>query len=627
MIAAARLSQRALAVCVLLLCCGSATAREAAEPWAGRAAVAGLDRHPQWLALLHYEPGRGGRSGRSLVDDPRFFLDPAGATDPAAELTATLQVLLAAAPPACRFVARRQWLVAHLPGLEAVLPETECPQYAEWRGVLGADRAWLVFASSYLNSPSSMYGHTFFRFDSANPERRTPLLSYAVNFGATIPPDENGFVYAWRGIFGGYPGVFAAGPYFEKLREYSRLENRDLWEYRLALTPEELDRLLAHIWELRDIRFDYYFFDENCSLRLLELLDIARPGADLARRFPRYAIPIDTVRAVIDAGMVDAVEYRPANLTVFRTEVQGLDERERRLVARLVEQPQTPGNAQLEAIDPARRPVVVSAAYELLRYRAVHAQPTVALAQRNFELLQLLNATAAGGSPPARQPPRPLAPEHGHRTALLAAGGGAEEGRALADLEFRLSYHDLLDAPGGYPAGASLNMGRFVMRYREGGTVQLQRFDALEITSLAPRDRFFRSLSWRVNTGLDRQWTRGDDVLVPQVNAGVGWAWQPAAAVGVHLLLTGRIEHNHAMERELDFAPGIAAGLRLDGRHGVTLLGLDRYVFTDGVDRTVLGLAHDWPLRSDLSLRLAVGREVTETDRVDGFLISLRHFF
>src|SRR5690606_18640561 len=124
----------------------------------------------------------------------------------------------------------------------------------------------------------------------------TALLSYALNFGAFIEGDDNSILYAWRGLMGGYPGLFALVPYREKLSEYNRLENRDLWEYRLNLTAEETTRMVEHVWELKQIRFDYFFFDENCSYRLLELLEIARPGLELTEHFPLTAIDRKSTR-------------------------------------------------------------------------------------------------------------------------------------------------------------------------------------------------------------------------------------------------------------------------------------------------------------------------------------------
>jgi hypothetical protein len=614
---------------VIVTCLGfvphSASA-ESLEGWQQRAAAQSLASHPEWLALLHYEAGLLPGRHRSFVDDAAFFLSEEGPSSPGRELAATLAALFDDPATSCRFVARRQWLAQRLPGLEAALPAAQCPEYEEWRRILGASEARLVFAASYLNSPSSMYGHTFLRFDSATPGRTTPLLAYALNFGANIPADENSLVYAFRGLFGGYPGQFAAGPYFEKLREYSRLENRDLWEYRLNLDAVEIDRLLAHIWELRDINFAYFFFDENCSLRLLELLDVARPGHDLAAQFPNYAIPIDTVRAVLDAGMVAGVDYRPANRTVLESELESFDATERGLARRLADDVAVGAGTAFRSLPPARQRAVAGMAYGYLRYRAVHEVRSEAVVQRSYELLRLVNEVAAPGEPPPA-PPRPVAPEDGHRTSLLAISAGLQESRSIADLEWRLSYHDLADAPGGYPAGASLNMGRLVMRLKEGGTLQLQRLDLLEITSLSPRDEFLKPWSWRVNTGLERQWTGGDDVLVPQVNAGVGGTWAPIAALGVHAMITGRVEYNHELDRELDVAPGISAGATLRGGLGVTLIGVDYYHFTDGVDRRALALRHNLPLRTNLALRLGLERSVTDTDRVDEASLALRFYF
>jgi hypothetical protein len=598
----------------------------AATDWPAQAAAEQLAQSRQWLQLLHYTPAHLAGRYRNFVDDPKFFLDVEGPSSPPAELTATLAALLSDPAAQCRFPGRQLWLTTQLPGLAADLPPARCTEYEEWRRVLAVREAVLVFAASYLNSPSSMYGHTFLRFDSNNPERMTPMLAWALNFGATIPPDENGFIYAYRGLFGGYPGQFATGPYFEKLREYTRLESRDLWEYQLNLTPEELDRLLAHMWELRDINFDYYFFDENCSLRLLELLDVARPGHDLADQFPNYAIPIDTVRAVIASGMVTAVNYRPATRTVMRHDIASLNAAQRRLARRLADDAEVANSPEFLQLTPDQRRRVVNIAYSYLRDRATREPPRQETVAQNFTLLRLINASAAPGAV-FSPPPRPTAPEDGHDTGLLAATAGMEENRAFADAEWRLSYHDLLDPGPGYPAGASLNMGRLVLRLKEGGTVQLQQLDVLEITSLSPRNEFFSPWSWRVNAGWDRQWTGGDDVLTTQVNTGFGWTWAPIDPLSLFTMLTGRLEYNHEMERSLDIGPGLTAGVRLQSVAGTTLLSADYYQFTDGVERSLLALRHNMPLTHNLALRLNLERSVTDTDRVDEASLSLRYYF
>lgn len=618
------LASRCLAI-ILCLMTLTATAQTTSQATATPERLAELAHSQQWQRLLHYTPSWLPGRLRSDVDDPAFFLARAGAEDPLAELEATLEALQQDDSIRCRFPARSAWLDAMLPGVLSPKAAANCPDYDEWRHTIDASEAVLVLAASYLNSPSSMYGHTFLRFDSNNPERRSALLSFALNFGATIPPDENGFVYAWRGLFGGYPGQFAAGPYFEKLREYSRLESRDLWEYRLNLDTEEIDRLLAHVWELRDVRFDYYFFDENCSLRLLELLDIARPGYELAAQFRHYAIPIDTVRAVIASGMVSRTDYRPAVRTELRHQIALLDPAERGLARQLADDASVARSAEFSGLTADRQRLVADTAYRFFRDRTVHAATTDDLSEQNFLLLQQLRRTAGATPPPA--PSRPPAPDRGHRTGLWALGAGSEGRKAFADLEWRLSYHDLLDPEDGYPAGASLNMGRLVLRSREGNGLRLQRLDLLEITSLAVRDEFFRPWSWRVNTGLERQWSDDRDVLVPQLNGGFGWTRAPTERLQLFLFATGRLEFNHRVERELDLAPGAAAGLRLRWPAGISVASMDHWHFSKGRKHTLMTLRHNLPLGTNLGLRLSLERSISESTRINEAGISLRYHF
>jgi hypothetical protein len=324
--------------------------------------------------------------------------------------------------------------------------------------------------------------------------------------------------------------------------------------------------------------------------------------------------------------MVAGVEYRPANRTVLKYEIASLSRPERDLARRLADEAAVAGTPDFMDLPADRRRAVAKVAYGYLRFRAVGEPRSAATAQRGLDLLGLVNATARAGEMPS-EPPRPAAPEDGHRSGLLAFGAGTQEADAFADFEWRLSYHDLLDGPVGYPEGSSLNMGRFVMRLEEGGNLRLQRFDALEITSLSPRDGFFRPWSWRVNTGLDRQWTGGEDVLVPQVNAGFGWTIAPARGFAAFGLLTGRVEYNHEMERELDIAPGMSAGATLDSAIGMSLVSFDYSHFTGGVDRRRYGIGHNVPLRRNLAVRMNFERSEAGGDRVNEAGIALRYHF
>ena len=137
-----------------------------------------LEQQELWLRLLHFN------AGESYVDDDKFFLAEDGKTDPQAELLATITKLVDTPEIQCQFPARYTWLSQQLPDLQAASPVFNCGEYLEWRERIQAHSVALVLATSFLNSPSSMYGHTFIRFDPKDMEQGQSLTSYAVNFGA-----------------------------------------------------------------------------------------------------------------------------------------------------------------------------------------------------------------------------------------------------------------------------------------------------------------------------------------------------------------------------------------------------------------------------------------------------------
>ncbi|BCD86686.1 hypothetical protein PSm6_30930 [Pseudomonas solani] len=237
-------------------------------------------------------------------------------------------------------------------------------------------------------------------------------------------------------------------PYRDKLKEYSRLENRDLWEYRLNLTAEETGRMVEHVWELRQVRFDYFFFDENCSYRLLELLEIARPGIELTEQFPLTAIPTDTVRAIKDAGLVEQIDYRPSREKELMARAAPLDGDEQDWVLRLAEDEGLLDDPAFRALPAPRRALIQDAAFRLERYRSTGEERSGARAQRSFQLLRAINQNP----PPPLQAERPALPEEGHESRTWQLGVGSREDRAYAEYGLRMAYHDLNDNLAGFPS-------------------------------------------------------------------------------------------------------------------------------------------------------------------------------
>ena len=187
------------------------------------------------------------------------------------------------------------------------LPVSECRRFQEILEEIKPASVTLIFPAAHINSPASMFGHTLLTVDTASGSR---LLAQAINYSA-VTRETFGPLFAFKGLFGFYPGYFSVLPYYAKLQEYSDIEHRDIWEYPLNLNGEEVKRLLMHTFEMDRIYSDYYFFDENCSYTLLFLLDSARPSLGLTDQLPLWVIPIDTIRKVKETGLVTRSHLPP----------------------------------------------------------------------------------------------------------------------------------------------------------------------------------------------------------------------------------------------------------------------------------------------------------------------------
>lgn len=586
-----------------------------------------LAEDPYWIALGHYETGKLG-GWRSYVDDERFFLAETGDSDPAAELTATLAALYQDASlgdrhPQCRYPARTRWLRERL--LLTDLPAPACSEFASWYRDINPHSTVLIFPAAYLNSPSSMFGHTLLRIDQPDvQENNTALLSYALNFGAFIEGADNSILYAWKGLMGGYPGLFALVPYRDKLKEYSRLENRDLWEYRLNLSAEETGRMVEHVWELRQVRFDYFFFDENCSYRLLELLEIARPGIELTGQFPLTAIPTDTVRAIKDAGLVERIDYRPSREKELMARAAPLDSDEQDWVLRLADDESLLDDPAFRALPAPRRAQVQDAAFRLERYRSTGEERSGARAQRSFQLLRAINQNP----PPALQAERPPLPEEGHESRTWQLGLGSREDRAFAEYGLRMAYHDLNDNLTGFPLGAQIEILQLKLRQYEQNHWQLQQLDFATIRSLTPRTQLLQPWSWQVAGGLERVPGKdGDETLVSHLNGGVGGSWQWGDDTLYYALATARVEHNPDFGAFVAGAAGFDTGLLW--RNGLGTLSLEAAgdYFHNGEVRRRLSLNQQWELSTDLGLRLSAERSFSQLGGNDNqVMLQLRWY-
>jgi len=481
-----------------------------------------------WGVLLHYAKFYSGRFA-SKIDDDRFFLSPAGRTDRKAEMEATIRGLFISPEKdgdhvACRFPARYEWLRDRLEIETSRLPAFTCTERDKSLGAVEAKSAVLVFPVGHINSPASMFGHTLIRIDGSS---RSNLISYAANYSASTT-DTNGFIYAWKGLTGMYKGYYSLMPYYLKVKEYNDLEHRDMWEYRLSLSGSEVKRMLDHIWELQNIHSSYYFIDENCSYSLLFLIESARPDLHLIEKTGVFVLPTDTVKIIMESGIVEDVHYRPSQGTRIRKIITQLDSDELDLAHDISVSTVRPEVVRTTTFSDHDKMKILDLSASYVQYRYARKE----MAKDTYSKLYLAvlsERSRLGMSPDAAdllaEPPRP---ESGHGTTKVALGGGVRDGDAFVELNVRPEFHGLLDPDQGYLRGAQIKFFDTVVRYfTESETLQLKSLHIVDILSIAPRDKFFRPISWKVTTGFDTEaMSNGSDYLIYRLNTGGGFSYE-----------------------------------------------------------------------------------------------------
>ena len=547
-----------------------------------------LDQDPYWRVLLHYRHHWYSNSV-SEIKAKSFFNSPQGAKRPDLELAATLGRFFDAKPesgqPAqCLFIDRYQWLKAKLHFDSTQLPEEECADFKNWRAALDPTSITLVFSSYFMGNPSSAFGHTLLRLNHRNHDGTERLLDYGVNYAAN-PTSTNAFVYGILGLTGGFDGVFSNMPYFIKVAEYNNLESRDLWEYDLNLTQEQIDRMMLHLWTLGHFSTPYYFFSQNCSYMLLTLLDAANPELKLGDEFDRaWAIPSDTVRGVLQKpGLLKSVNVRPSLVYKIKKELKGLDAEEKRSFLQLIADQRS--NSELETMSPSRAKKIWDLTLDYLRYSKDKKLQSEALAAR----ANIDEPSPEVGLTPEEMDQR--RPDHGHDTARASLGGGYQDASgSFVEIGVRPAFQDLNAETTGYPKGMQIEMMDWSARYNpRPSTWRIEKLNLIKIVSLEPYEPLFRRFSWSARVGAEPiRDLNCADCIEYKTDAGIGLSFDLGDALMFYSLL----------KADLGFGPNTSPGYRLGpaAEVGVLLNVGKRFSFygKGSYDYPVLGFLHSY---------------------------------
>ena len=452
---------------------------------------------PQWLSLVHYRPRLFG-GYKSSIDSDNFFLAQDGRTNPKTELDATIKLFRENADKdkICMFPARYIFLLNNKL-IEQI--KVDCKEYNQFKSDLNPSGVTLLFTDAYMNNPSSLFGHTLLRIDTAR--KGTQLLAHGANYGA-YTNGENSVLFAVYGLTGGYYGGWTVKPYYDIINTYNNIENRDIWELNLDLTPSEIDFFVAHLWEMGQTQTRYYFFSKNCSYMIMEALDAVRPSLHLSDKFPAWTIPVDTIKAVFHSqNIVKSVNYRPSRQAKIIHRANQMNSQQKRAFIRAIHD----DDYDLAGVPDDEKADVIETAYQYVQYQFVKKEFDLKeYRQRSFKGLMARNKLQNQKAQMSENP-KGRSPLKSHEAMRATFGVGKLRGEDFQEIAYRPAYHSLTDNDYGLLTGAEINFLNSRWRhYDKTHKTVLSEFNILGIRSLSPINYMFTPTSFDINWDLWR---------------------------------------------------------------------------------------------------------------------------
>lgn len=416
------------------------------------------------------------------------------------------------------------------------------------------------------------------------------------------------------GIFGGYQAKFSSEAFHRHSQIYNETELRDLWEYKLELTQDEVDLVLAHHWELHDKTFTYYFFKQNCAYQIAKLLELVvdRP---LMNPSKPWVMPYDVIAAAAEPygdnkKVVQSIRRHESRQEAFYSKFHQLTQNEQTVTQKIAEDINYIKAATYQGLDIRSKKRIVETLldyYSFLEVSQGELDPEQKegrrklLAERFVLSTEQVDWLASSSAPP----------HEAQYPSLLQVSPtyNSHNGEGL-ELRYRANYYDLLSLDAGRLPFSELSMFDLRLLYRDNNW-SLKRWDLFNIQNLnvsstgLPHDGGF---SWSLRAGVANVDLRCDDCLVAGISGSLGKSYRLNNNTALYSMIDGKVQ---APDRERGkLKAGISTGLisRLTPEWRMSL-AVGYHYYLDNIEQhghTIeweqrFGQAKDWDIRTNLS--------------------------
>lgn len=428
---------------------------------------------PEWKALLLIND-----NNKTEIDDQSFYLSKLP-IDPIVELNATIQNI--SCENICRFPARYTYLAKQL---DINISYAHCKNLNDFLERANGDSAHLIFASSFIESPVSYFGHTFIKLNKPS----NPMFSWTLGYAAELE-NTKFTALAKDTLQGNLRGVFIAEPFFKLYEEYVVKEQRTLHEYPMNLNEEEIKKMLLHFYELGKIKSDYDFFKKNCAYWVYSLINSAR-SSTIKEKLSFPVLPKDSNQILTKSGFLtntdENIHIRSADKLYMA--YRNLTKDDKAAITNILnsdDKKQKINNTPLN--DPDSVKFIVDGAYDILfkkynYYKSDHSEiKTIRYVEPRLN--DKFNKNLDNGS------------------------SKLEIAKAISNNIYFASFQPiLLDRISDKTSEISeASLGIAGLKFKQNKKLELDELDIINIESLNTKLPFYNPPSWMFDVGLDKE--------------------------------------------------------------------------------------------------------------------------
>lgn len=574
-----------------------------------------FSKNKQWLKLLHYKSLN---SSDSYITSPNFFLSQEVINSSLDELKATISAFYLPVNDAestdnhalCRFPARLN-LIQKKISLSSYgeLPTINCASYQTWRKQIKDDSISLIFASGYMSNPASMYGHLLLKFSAAGDTKRNQLLDTSLNYGAIVPNKENPLLYVLRGIFGGYDASYSDQQFFRHKHNYGNVELRDMWEYKLSLTMEDVALIIDHLWEVLPARFDYFFVDENCAYHFAKLIELVLDEPIISDD-SLWVLPNSVATGLSETTykskpLVAEVNFIPSRESLLLNYYEQLTAEQKQIALSIIHQNFTFSQENYQVLNDDEKKIIVESLFQYINVldnkNDLHDELKSAKRKLIGERLKL----PVGKSIHYRNSNLNAAPHKVRKPSKFSLGvASINQSKIYSTAGFRMTYFDDLSSSLGRSDFSNLEMVD-VEIIADDSQFKILKFDVVDISSLylpaIPWTNKSAS-AWSVRTGYEQSNNACINCGIYFAEGSLGKSKRIGDNALGYALIGGKAFFGHEDDVTLHAKIGLLTSITQNFKAKIELQKTSNLSFSNSYASSVklalsYELSHDWDVR------------------------------